>query len=288
MDDTAPSDSPITVDRRPPGEVFALLGNDLRVDVLRALAEAGQEPRTFSALRERVGERDSGKFNYHLGKLVGPFVRREADGYALTLAGQQVVGALLAGTYTAEGRLETLDVHDPCPVCEATPLAVSYEDDHVTIECPACEEWYNYFSFPPGTLDQYDPDELPEAFDRWMYTLFGRITAGFCASCAGRVTGRLEPEHDRPSIAWACDRCGDVARVSASVPLLYHPATLGFLYDHGVDTTRTPSWRLLPERDVAYDVDADGVTVTLTLDGESLTGHVDERGRVAGVERADR
>ncbi|MFC4360449.1 hypothetical protein ACFO0N_21090 [Halobium salinum] len=68
MDDSAP-------DHRPPEEAFALLGNDLRLRIVRALSEAG-EPLPVSGLRERVEERDSGRFNYDLVKLDGWFVTR--------------------------------------------------------------------------------------------------------------------------------------------------------------------------------------------------------------------
>jgi len=68
----------------PPEDAFSLVANETRMDVLKALWEA-DGPRSFSALRERVGVRDSGQFNYHLGKLVGHFVRKTADGYRLSL-----------------------------------------------------------------------------------------------------------------------------------------------------------------------------------------------------------
>ncbi|MFC7176829.1 DUF7351 domain-containing protein [Halosegnis marinus] len=277
--------------------MFALLGNELRVEVLRALADAGEEPLSFSALRAAVGERDSGKFNYHLGKLVGTFVRHvEADdeddgdteGYELTLAGQQVVGALVAGTYTADGHLDAVAVDDPCPACGARAIHAAFDDDVATLSCHECDEWYNSFGFPPGTLDQYEPEELPAAFDRWMYALFQRITAGFCWTCAGRLTGELKPEGDHPTLAWSCDRCGSVARSSAATPLLFHPAGQGFLYDHGVDPNTTPSWRLLTMDNLDQDADGTGADVTLRLDGEELRGRVDATGKVVSVERSDR
>lgn len=284
----------ISVERRPPEEVFALLGNELRVDLLRALADAGDDPVSFSALRAAVGERDSGKFNYHLGKLVGTFVRRvepdgEAkDGYELTLAGQQVVGALIAGTYTADARLDAVAVDDPCPACGATAIYAAFEDDVARLSCRECDEWHNSFGFPPGTLDQYEPEELPAAFDRWMYALFQRITAGFCSTCAGRLTGNLDPTEEHTTLAWSCDRCGSVARSSAATPLLFHPAGQGFLYDHGVDPDTTPSWRLLTMENLDQQADETGADVTLRMGNDELRGRVDATGRVVSVERSDR
>lgn len=274
----------IHVERRPPEKMFALLGNQMRVDVLRELA-AADEPLGFSALRERVGVRDSGQFNYHLGKLTGAFVRHGDEGYELTVAGLQVVGALVAGTYTAEASLDPIEVDDPCPSCGERPLIITYEDEHARMNCPACEEYHNQFSFPPGTLDQYDCEELPMAFDRWLWVLFGRITAGFCANCAGRLTGTLLPEEEMPAVEWTCERCGDVARASVATPVLHHPATQGFLHDQGADPLTTPSWRLFSMREVDVSADADGASVILTLDGETLTATVGPMGRVRALDR---
>lgn len=288
MNDTSTGNAPISVERRPPEDVFGLLGNELRVDILRALAGDVNEPRTFSELREAVGERDSGKFNYHLRKLDGVFVTQVDEGYELTLAGQQLVGALVAGTYTADATLDPLEVDDPCPSCGESPLVVTYADDHAVLTCPTCEQWRNEFSFPPGTLDQYDPDELPTAFDRWMHVLFHRITAGFCANCAGRLSGTVEPEREPPAVRWTCERCGDEARASAAMPVLYHPLAQGFLYDHGLDPTSTPSWRFPGRDEVAIDADEAGATVTITVDGDTLTAELGADGRVTSVERSDR
>lgn len=72
-------------------EGFEMLGSNTRLAILLALWQA-QDPSpppseqsdpdvSFSALRERVGIRDSGQFNYHLDKLVGTFVEQTDAGY---------------------------------------------------------------------------------------------------------------------------------------------------------------------------------------------------------------
>lgn len=288
----------VHVERHSPEATFSLLGNETRVAILQALAESPNEPTSFSAIRERVGERDSGKFNYHLKKLTGTFVRRTDDGYELTVAGMQVVGALIAGTYTADATMDPVDVDDPCPNCGSSPLRVEYDDEYVRVRCPSCEAWENRFPFPPGTLDQYEAPELPAAFDRWMRTVFERIVAGFCHNCAGRMRGELqdtrddEDETDDVRVEWLCDRCGELAMASPRRPLLHHPAVIGFAYDHGVDLTRTPSWRTGLSR-ATTDVDVVSedplrAAVTVTLDGDTCTATLDPDGTVASVERSDR
>lgn len=49
-------DEAVPVEHRTPGEVFGLLSNDLRVEIIQALGNA-RKPLSFSALREGVDER---------------------------------------------------------------------------------------------------------------------------------------------------------------------------------------------------------------------------------------
>ena len=82
MDDSDDGEG-ITVERQSPEAAFALLGDETRVGILQALGETPDEPVPFAELQGRVGMRDSGGFNYHLGKLRGSFVRRTEVGEAL-------------------------------------------------------------------------------------------------------------------------------------------------------------------------------------------------------------
>lgn len=94
-------------------ETFSLLGDSTRLAILRSLWEAqkDREKKTvpFEVLRERVGVADSGRFNYHLGKLTNRFITQTNDGYQLRYAGTRVVGALLEGLM----RLEMISISQP-------------------------------------------------------------------------------------------------------------------------------------------------------------------------------
>lgn len=63
-------------------EAFAVLGNEIRIQILRTLADADGSA-TFGTLREAVGVGNPGKFNYHLGKLTDEFIEQTEDGYRL-------------------------------------------------------------------------------------------------------------------------------------------------------------------------------------------------------------
>jgi len=273
-------DASRTVARQTPEETFGLLSNDRRVDILQALGEAA-EPRSFSALRERVGERDSGKFNYHLGKLVGHLVVRDDDGYRLSIAGRQTYGAIVSGAYTTEAELTPFEFEGPCPMCGRKHLVAEYADERAKLYCPDCE-LYNEFSFPPASLDQFDREELPYAFDRWMRATISKVVYGFCSNCGGRADGHLEREDaDYPvpvTVRYECDRCGDVVQGYPLLPLLYRVETVSFFADHGVDVLHDPTWRYFrseEEMDVAVaSEDPLRTRVRLTLDGDELVAVV--------------
>ena len=55
-------------------EAFTALSDATRIGILRTLWDAEDHEATFTELREAVGMRDSGQFNYHLDKLTGRFV----------------------------------------------------------------------------------------------------------------------------------------------------------------------------------------------------------------------
>jgi ribosomal protein S27AE len=286
----------VTVERQSPEAAFALLGDETRVGILQALGETPDEPVPFAELQGRVGMRDSGGFNYHLGKLRGSFVRRTDEGYELTYAGRQVVGAIYAGTYTANATVEAIPVEGECPVCGGG-LVAGYAEETARMNCTECEEWHNEFGFPPGSLDQFSREELPVAFDRWMQHVFGGIVAGFCYTCAGRMEGRLVRDEGDERVAgmpahaeFACGRCGSTARASGAIAAMFHPGVRGFLFEHGFDPSTEPSWALgdasLPDVSLR-STDPLRLTVRFEAGSESVTAVVEADTSVGAVERDD-
>jgi DNA-binding transcriptional ArsR family regulator len=116
-----------------PAEAFDVLGDETRLDILRALAdrvrERPEEPAmTFSELRERAGVRDSGLFNHHLDRLLGVFVRQTDGRYVLRHAGRSVVARPFGDDGPA---VETTDAD--CPVCGESDCSRSF---HVHLRPP--------------------------------------------------------------------------------------------------------------------------------------------------------
>jgi DNA-binding transcriptional ArsR family regulator len=124
-----------------PTDAFALLGDETRVGILRALGEAAG-PLSFSTLRERVGTRDSGRFNYHLDRLVGHFVARTDEGYTLRRVGERVVVAVQSGSVTATPELGPTLVDESCPFCGAQ-VGVHYREERLGVFCTECAGAYS-------------------------------------------------------------------------------------------------------------------------------------------------
>lgn len=109
-DDTGDPDAAVD----DPTDPLEVLGDELRMDILRTLADA-DGPLTFTELREAVEVRDTGRFNYHLTRLCEYFVRETAGGYELGHAGDRVITAGRVASETGPA----VEPDEQCPVCGA-------------------------------------------------------------------------------------------------------------------------------------------------------------------------
>ena len=120
-------------------DAFKLLSDEVRLAILLALWEA-YDPHaekntvSFSELFDRVGERDSGNFTYHLDKLIGHFVEETVDGYRLRNSGLKIVRAVIAGSGLEERRLPPTEIPRACYHCGAQ-VELSYEDERLYQIC---------------------------------------------------------------------------------------------------------------------------------------------------------
>jgi hypothetical protein len=116
------SNAPSNSIRETAVDALSTLASEHRIAILQALATA-DKPLTFLELRERVGIRDTGRFNYHLSKLRERFVRETDDGYDLGHAGERVIlAAADVDSASARARTEASEstADEVCPVCNET------------------------------------------------------------------------------------------------------------------------------------------------------------------------
>ncbi|UVE50707.1 winged helix-turn-helix domain-containing protein [Haloferax larsenii] len=276
---------------------FSLLADETRLAIVRALANATDTPLTFSELRERVGTIDSGRFNYHLGKLTGRFVEKTDDGYELRLAGQLVFGAILAGSYSRGDDVGPIPLDPPCPMCGGD-IEATYADERITVQCTECDKPLVDVGIPPGVFEGYDIEELPAVADRYTRTLFSQARAGFCITCRGTFEGRLvrsgddsrnDVIFDDVHAAYSCDRCNDELVTGVGMVYLDHPAVVSFYYDHDIDLSQPhlwgTAWRTMPDIETVSD-DPLRAEVTFEVDDDTLTLRIDEDLNVLDVARS--
>jgi hypothetical protein len=309
-----------------PDEAFAVLGNEIRLDIVRVLWNAdaafeyddvsdSAETISFSELRRRVDIDDNGKFNYHLSRLVPHFVRQTADGYRLSGAGKQIARTVIAvsGPETVEF---SGDFEQDCPVC-AAPLTAVYEDQWLRISCTGCDGVFGdkapdgaiFFSnYPAAGLTDRSPDE---AFATGFYRCMLDITymmRDVCRECAGAITASMtvcDAHRTRDGDpcsscgtrfpVWAelrCDTCGFAKCLPVEAFVMGLTPAIGFLDDLGIDVL-APSFGevvdLLQNRfETTITEDPTRVTVAIRGEAETLSISLDDDMSVIDVDRRRR
>ncbi|ERH08639.1 MAG: hypothetical protein J07HX64_00385 [halophilic archaeon J07HX64] len=288
---------PQFVEQAEPEEVFGLLSDDNRVAILRALWN-GDEPIGFSELHDAVDIGDSGQFNYHLKKLVDQFVTRAEEGYELTVAGDQINGAIESGSYTTSGRMEPIQLDSLCS-CGGT-RTFYYEDELATIECDSCSLTARY-DIPPSVFADCDHEEVPTVAGRYLRTVIERLHHGFCPRCDGPAEHTAcqftdvpgwdeeEPEdnplgnpRELPIVLHECRQCEHKITSGVQYSLLTHPVVVAFHYDHGIDIRDCSIWEFTSfmDRERVRSTDPFRASTVFTVDGDELTVVVDEEMRV--------
>jgi DNA-binding transcriptional ArsR family regulator len=304
-------------------EAFAALGNETRLAILLALWEAYEpdapdEGVSFSTLRERVGVRDSGRFNYHLEELVDRFVRETGDGYTLRRAGQRLVRTVIAGTGIEEPTLEPVEIDVGCPFCRATTI-LTYEDGRLYRVCTECRGGYQgtderpdgYLTGmpldPAGFVDR-TPEELWAAALVRAHQDMKTTLEGVCDECSGPIARSLAvcEDHD-PDPDGVCEACGRSLEVIGYLGcrvcknchvtpprtlVMHHPAVVAFYHERGValqyetddfEGVRRRAELVGEHEQEVVSTDPDRVEVTVRYEGDGLRLTLDEELNVARI-----
>lgn len=266
-----------------PSEAFSLIGNETRLSILEALWKAEEQPVRFSTLHEEVGLRDSAQFNYHLGKLTDQYIRKTEEGYELRTAGEKVVRAIVAGSFTQHPQIEPFEVGDECTAC-GDPLVASYEDEMLSIDCPTCGRGHGEYSFPPGGLQNRTREEILDAFDQRVRHLHCLAKDGVCPECGGKVETTITREGEcclgaSLRAEYVCEQCNHNLCSAIGLGLLDQSPVVAFYRDHGIDLGNTRYWEL--EWCVSDDFTTIRSTnpwrldVSITLDDEKFRATLD-------------
>ncbi|ODR80207.1 hypothetical protein BG842_18845 [Haladaptatus sp. W1] len=288
-------------DERPdPADALAAIGNERRVSILYELQQAfreGHSPLPYADLKRRVGLRDSGNFNYHLQRLVGQFVRKSSDGYALTYAGRKVASALTAGVFTEQADGTTLDAPGTCYECGNGALFARYEEERVHIACESCDEELLHNPFPPAPTTRRD--DLLDAFEVWTRRWNALAAAGTCPECGSRMSGTLtdyRPELGTGNVPYrlrvSCSACWAMANLPVGCLVRDDPRVVGFHAERGVSLDERYLWDLdwALHRDylTVLDDDPPRLRLRIPLDSEALRLTVDNEGTVVSTTVSER
>jgi hypothetical protein len=274
-------------------DALAVLADETRVRILKALGDATTErpglPRlSYTALRERAGIRDSGRFNYHLSRLEGTWIEKHDDGYKLPKRGQKLYDALVAGSFTGEAAPEPIEFEDRCPYCDSRLTARYTEHDvRFLVVCEECGAGAANVYFPPNSLDTYtDPDTLVDAATAHARMEICQLVRGQCYDCGGPVHGELHTHDPDEGLPWGlderplsvyatftCEECTAFHYTTVGQVAACHPRVIGFCDAHGTDITSARPWEhdwLLTDRHTTVDLaDPLRVSVEVTPDGDT-------------------
>jgi hypothetical protein len=314
----------IDLDGLSPDEAFAVLGNEIRLDIIRVLwhADAAHEyddvsdtaeTIPFSELRRQVDIDDNGQFNYHLSQLAPHFVRQTDDGYRLSGAGKQIARTVIA---VSGGEDVDFSAHleQDCPLCNA-PMRATYEDQWIRISCTECDGVFGdetpegsifLSSYPAAGLTDRTPDEaLATGFYRCMLDIT-YMMRDVCRECTGSISASVSVCDDHRTLerepcphcgtrfpVWTeqrCDTCGFAKRLPVEPFVLTLSPVIGFLDDEGIDVLApafTEILDLLQDR-VETTVTEEPFAVSVTIEGEAKTIGVslDDEMNVVGFDRS--
>lgn len=306
-----------------PDEAFSILGNEIRLDIIRALWQAGAAKQyddvrddiktmSFSELRGEVGVEDNGKFNYHISELMPQFVRQTDDGYRLSGAGKRIARTVIAVSGAEDVDLST-DLDVDCPLCES-PMTAAYEDQWLRIKCTACEGLFGdetpegmvYFAnYPAAGLADRSTEEAAETGLFRCLLDQAYLMQGVCRECAGYIDATLSvcEDHDSAgghpcstcgtrSPVWAdqrCRTCGFGKRLPIEICCLGLTPVIGFFDDRGIDAL-APTFEeivklLESHSETSVSEDPFHVTVTISGEKESISVKFDEDMDVLDVDR---
>lgn len=293
-----------------PDEAFAVLGEEVRLQILQTLGEA-DGPLSYSGLFERVEYDDPSNFNYHLDKLTGHFVRSTDQGYDLWRPGRRVVEAILSGAVTENPVFEPTRIDSHCPYCSA-PIEVGFQQERVEMYCTNCpgivadaESGGRYFteqgslghmSLPPAGVYGRTPTDVLEAAWTWKHLDVLSDSTGVCSGCSASIDHAVTVCENHDVTEGSCEQCGRryAVRFDISCPnchydingiaptcLLATTELLEFLTSHGINPVAPGSMDRVIKAIAQYDeevisTDPFEARFTFTVDSDAIVLTVDD------------
>jgi DNA-binding transcriptional ArsR family regulator len=297
-------------------ELFTLLGNGVRMQIMRVLWERfdfaqyvieNDEGTNFATIREAAGVDDSGNFNYHLSQLNGTLIEQQADGYVLTPLGYDLMRTLDRYGDYRYATLEEWTVEDPCPFCSGS-LKAQYRRQILETRCTDCGAIGGSGNFTFVELPAFGVRDLSrrELLDAAALALLSKVRwaiKGICWDCHAPMDTTLElcGNHDRgengicaacdlryqTAVRVACDTCGTAGEGPILEYVIATPAVAAFFDERHPEVSYDQLWRFrIAALATATEavVATDPVTVAVTFDLDEASHRVTVRDGPEGVE----
>lgn len=273
-------------------DVFELLGDETRVEILRALLEARRNSAdptlSFTELKDAAGVRDTGRFNYHLNQLLDTLVVDAEAGYRLSSFGFRLFARLSAGLSDPDPEIDPVPLPGDCPECGAD-LRAAAEGNQFQLVCVDGHTLNEGLLGNPRTVAERSPEAAAETLATINTQATELGVSGICPSCHGRTEGGIEwfEEHGYRYRA-PCSDCGNQFATTVGDCVATHPEVVSFLAEFGVDARRETTWTLpfrLPGGETVVSEEPLRLRVTVGEQfEESLDIVVDRSGSVVSVD----
>ncbi|WP_313695841.1 DUF7351 domain-containing protein [Halorarum halobium] len=267
---------------------FDTVSNTTRREILRGLAGAsGDDPTDpwvgYAELREAVGIRDTGNFNYHLDRL-GSLIEKGDPGYRVTRTGMEAIATVATGDLDPDYAWGPVEAPGSCHVC-GDPVRLVYGSGVLRLTCGA-EDHERRFSISPALLETHPDGRLVEHVAFAVNRLGALLRHGICSECQGYVDGTVEPHPrhvDRYHYHGRCERCEFRHGQWIGGYLISHPDVVSFYRDHDVDVRSVPHWTLEfcdPGSETVVSTDPLRLRVEITHEDTTFDVTVDGDGSV--------
>ncbi len=283
-------------------DAVGALGNRTRLEILLALATAERDRQeqwltlSFTDLFDAVDVDSTSRFSYHLDRLVGPFVAETPGGYRLTYGGDKIVRTALTGVYESARSFDAVDLEGVCVVCEEDALVAAVDEERFVVRCRSCEATLVTDLLSRSQTRNRSPAEIVDSVSHRIWSTSRLVRGGVCPECHGPVDTVANTYHHDADPLYAlehtCRECWFTVSIPLEVAAAFHPAAIGFCWNHGISLLETPLWEFFEfvvtgtiTTEVA-SVDPLAASIEFTLGDETMCLRMDDSFAVT-VDRSD-
>lgn len=245
-------------DARSATDIFQLLADETRVDILRAVAiaqydleEAGAGPAelAFSEIYEHVEVENTSQLSYHLGELAGVYLRKSDDGYSLSHAGERIVRFILSENYEQPEPFGPEPVSGICMFCGQEALEARLSHQFFRIDCTACNRQVGGQPITPAQTRTHDSSALIRSVKLRSFEEVTQIRRSICPECRAHLSASVVelpdsplPDSDTFLVTSDCETCLREYNSPLTYHTVFHPAAVAFYWDRGIDVTTKGLW----------------------------------------------